>query len=322
MARRRTSIDDKLAALDGLSLRLDADSRRQALASALGEPQARLVAKAAALAAEQLVYELVPVLLETYARFLREEDPHCVAKNAIVHALVALDCHDVDFYLAGLRYRQPEPVWGGSVDTAVGVRSGCAMGLVGTGHARALHELTFLLTDPEARAREGAVRAIACGNPREAELLLRFKLLIGDREPEVLGECFTGLLAVAPEESLPLIAEYLKDDDEAVRQYAALALGESRLPEALTALQRAWDDPLAPAALCRALVEAAGLHRSDAAIDWLLGIAAGAPLALAATALESLAIYRHQPQLTERVREVLARRGEQQLQAVFQRLWA
>ncbi len=53
------------------------------------------------------------------------------------------------------------------------------------------------------------MRAISCGYPREAEALLRFKVLVGDENPEVLGECFTGLLAIAPEECLALVASNL-----------------------------------------------------------------------------------------------------------------
>ena len=49
-------------------------------------------------------------------------------------------------------------------------------------------------------------RAIACGNPREAEVLLRFKVLVGDSEAEVVEECFTGLLTVAPQEWMRLVA--------------------------------------------------------------------------------------------------------------------
>jgi HEAT repeat protein len=80
-------------------------------------------------------------------------------------------------------------VWGGLADAAIDVRCSCAMGLVATGYFRAVQELTALLNDPEWRARAGAARAISCGNPREAEALLRFKVLVGDPEPEAIGEC-------------------------------------------------------------------------------------------------------------------------------------
>src|SRR5690606_20890687 len=152
-----------------------------------------------------------------------------------------------DFWLAGIRYVQAEPSWGRAVDTAVDVRCNCALGLVNSRYRRAIIELTTLLNDPERRVRAGAARAISCGDPHQAEPLLRFKVQIGDQDAEVLGECFTALLAIAPEESMALVGSHLSDADEAVRDYAALALGESRHPLALDALKAAWDGKLVSA---------------------------------------------------------------------------
>ena len=208
MARRpQPNVDEELAALDELPG--ERAAKIEALQRALGGHY-RIAAKAARAAEDALLYELIPSLKSSYARFLvkpLKQDPNCFAKKALARALVALDCNDVDFMLAGVRYRQLEPVWGGTADTAVDVRTSCAMGLVASGYPRALVELTALLNDAEAGARLGAVRAIACGNPREAELLLRAKALAGDAEAQVLGECFTGLLAVAPEQSIAFVAE-------------------------------------------------------------------------------------------------------------------
>src|SRR5690606_12273497 len=169
-----------------------------------------------------------------------KQDPQCLAKAAITAALLALECDDVDFWLAGIRYVQPEPTWGRAVDTAVDVRCNCALGLVNSRYRRAIIELTTLLNDPERRVRAGAARAISCGDPLQAEPLLRFKIQVGDMDAEVLGECFTALLAMAPEDSMSLVSAHLCNADEAVRDYAALALGESRHPLALDELKAAW----------------------------------------------------------------------------------
>src|SRR5262249_35118277 len=158
----------------------------------------------------------VPDLLAAYPQFLMDpvrRDPHCIAKGAIARALVELDCEDVDFFLEGIRYRQLEPGWGGANDSAIDVRCSCAMGLAASGYSRAVQELVALLNDSEWRARVGAARAISCGNPREAEAILRFKVLIGDTEPEVIGECFTGLLSITAAECLPFVAQYLSGAD-------------------------------------------------------------------------------------------------------------
>ncbi|HEX7238317.1 MAG TPA: HEAT repeat domain-containing protein, partial [Gammaproteobacteria bacterium] len=219
------------------------------------------------------------------------------------------------------RYRQLEPVWGGTADTAVDVRASCAMGLVASGYARALVELTALLNDSDAAARIGAVRAIACGNPREAELLLRAKALAGDAEPQVLGECFTGLLAVAPDESLKFVAGYLAHADEAVRELAALALGESRLEAALAPLKEAWGGVLVGEEFRRTLLRAAAANRSEAAFDWLLSIVAESRVPVALEVVETLAIYNRNAKLAQRLEAALTERGERELLDRFAALW-
>jgi hypothetical protein len=321
-AKRKDDVDADLAALEALPA--ERPARGAKLADALRARHYRVVAKAARLAEEGLWYELVPALLAAFPRFLDKPpktDPNCLAKKAIVRALVALDCGDVEFYRRGLGLRQPEPVWGGTRDTAAEVRSFCAMGLVAGGYSRALVELTTLLHDAEPEARIGAVRAVACGNPREAELLLRAKALAGDAEPPVVGEALAGLLAVAPEDAVPFVAGYLKAADEAVRELAALALGESRLDAALAPLKEAWNDVLVSESVRRALLRAAAAHRSEAAFAWLLALVADSRAALALEVIDALALYRHNAKLAERLEATLRERGDDALLARFGELW-
>jgi HEAT repeat protein len=230
-----------------------------------------------------------------------KKDPHCIAKAAITGALLALECRDVDFWLAGMRYRQPEPVWGGSSDTAVDVRCNCALGLVNTSYSRAMPELALLLNDPEKRVRAGAVRAISCGTPHEAEPLLRYKVLVGDDDPEVLAECFGALLAIAPDESVPFVAARLRDTAHGVGDYAALALGESRHPAALEFLKSAWNEPFASDEVRAVLARAAAVHRSEAAFDWLISIIAEGHERVAEIAADALSVYERNTQSMERV---------------------
>ena len=314
MARRpQPDVDAELAALDELP------AERAAKVEALKRGLAghyRVAAKAARVAEDALLYELIPSLESSYARFLDKplkKDPSCVAKKALARALVALDAGNVEFFAAGLTLRQLEPVWGGTADTAADVRASCAMGLVASGYPRALVELTALLNDAEAAARMGAARAIACGNPREAELLLRAKALAGDAEPQVLGECFTGLLAVEPDESLKFVAGYLTHADEAVRELAALALGESRLDAALAPLKEAWNGVLVGEEFRRALLRAAAAHRSEAAFDWLLGLVGEARVPVAMAIIEALAPYKHDARLMQRLTSALTERGDEAL---------
>lgn len=322
MANRR-SIEEKLDELDALPALGDRPLLCRGVEAALGDRQYRLVAKAATMAGEELLYELIPALLAAYRRFLEQalkRDPNCFAKKAIARALVELDCDDVAFFLEGVRYRQLEPVWGGSMDSAIDIRCSCAMGLVASGHSRALVELTELLHDPEAQARAGAVRAIARGNPREAELLLRSKVLHGDPEPAVIGECFTGLLAVEPDEAPGFVARFLSSMDDEVQELAALALGESRLDSALGHIQEAWESVPGPE-LRHALIHAAALHRSDAAVDWLVAEFRTAGARTAEEMVRILANYKYNATLTRRMGEALDRRDNRALSELFSKLW-
>ena len=61
-----------------------------------------------------------------------EAGPHCLAK-APSQPPCWPRCDGIGFWLFGMRYRQHEPVWGATTDTAVDLRSTCAMGLVNTG---------------------------------------------------------------------------------------------------------------------------------------------------------------------------------------------
>jgi len=323
MAPRR-STEDKLADLRALDDEQDPAVRASAIRAALGDRHQRVVARAAGLVADESLTDLAPDLVAAFRRFLDnpiKSDPNCVAKEAVVRALVRLEHDDAELFREGIRYRQQEPVWGGTTDTAVEVRASCAMGLVVTGHPRALVELTDLLGDPEAGARAGAARAIACGNPREAELLLRTKVLLGDAEPGVIGECFAGLLAVEPDESAAFVARYLTSGGEVIRELAALALGGSRSPDALRYLRAAWDEELPSSSFRPVLIRAVAVHRSEAAVEWLLSVVESEDVALAEEALAALAAHKRTPKLAARLERLIARRDDDRVREMFSELW-
>ena len=139
--------------------------------------------------------------------------------------------------------------------------------------------------------------------------MLRLKVQIGDTEPQVIGECFGALLAIAPEYSLPFVAAYLHEKDQPLQEYAALALGESRRPEALKLLRDAWTDSVTPEGR-GALIRAAALQRSEPAFEWLLEIIATDTPTLAAVAVEALSVYERNTKLLEQVNAAKARRDQ------------
>jgi HEAT repeat protein len=311
MARARQSPEELLAKLSELSSLPDRTAQVALVKSALADRSARVVAKAATLCSEQALRELTPEIKEAYSRLLVDavkRDPQCLAKQSITRALVELDCSDVEFFQHGIRYHQLEPVWGGSVDTAVEVRSSCAMGLVASGYWRALPEVTALLADKEVRVREGAARAISCGNPQAAEVLLRFKVLTGDKESAVIGECFTGLMAIAADECVSFVAEHLRNDNDEIRDFAALALGESRHPEAVAHLKSAWDTAELDQDFRIVLIRAAAVHRSDAAFEWLLSLIENDRKKFADAAVDALAVYERNTKLAAQIHQALANR--------------
>ena len=314
--------EEQLANLNQLYSLDDEQAITQVIKQALHSKSFRVIAKAAKICEEKLLYQMEDELIASYQRLLKQKDPNCLAKSAIMRALVAQDCHDVDFYLAGLRYVQNEPGWGGPTDSAVDIRCSSAMGLVSTTYPRAMVELLTLLNDPEPNARMGAARAIKYGLRYEATLVFKPKLFCGDEEPEVLGECMSGLLTVDPDYSLPFIATYLDSTDDILFELAALALGDSRLDEALEALQAAWGHTFAiHAERRRALFKAIALHRSDAALDWLLGKLEDADAGLLETGIEVLAVYKHRQALKDRVEKIVGDSGNRRHHALYREYW-
>ena len=104
-------------------------------------------------------------------------------------------------------------------------------------------------------------------------------------------------------------------------QLAALALGESRLDAALPPLLAAWQQPLQSRSVRRALLRAAVAHRSEAALVWLLSLAAESRIETALEVVEALALYKHNTKLAERLDSVLAKRDERELLERFAELW-
>lgn len=299
----------------------DAEGVLVATRQALADRHPLLVARGAEIAGDRLIYALEADLIAAYARFLDQpvkRDPGCMAKGTIARALVALDCQDAEFFIAGIRYRQPEPVWGGSADTAVDLRTSCAIGLAATSHPRALIHLVDLLHDPEPHARAGAARAIACTQPLAAEAVLRSKALAGDPDPEVTGECLSALLQVASEDAIALVGGFLDAADTDVSALAALALGESHLEAALELLRGRWDAEPFKRERHRMLLRAAALHRSELALDWLLDMVITGDRISAERVVTEIAAYRNSARARDALRAAVTERGEPAVTACFE----
>jgi hypothetical protein len=304
----KQAFDQKLAALEELRTAEDA---APALRKALKDRNNYYVAKAASIAGQRQLAELTPDLLAAMDRFFTDAvktDPQCWAKNALIKALKDLGHRGPAVYLRGIEHIQMEPVWGGQADSAGTLRGACALALVECS-LDALEILRYLcdrLADTVSTVRVDAALAIGqLGLPAGA-LLLRLKALIGDEEPEVVGQCFASLLSLILDEAVGFIAVFLRKGKEEIRAEAAAALAQSRLEPALDELIGLWRERLTPDLRASMLLALAASPLAKAG-EFLLSVLLEAPDDdLAKTAITALARSRFHGELEERARAAVA----------------
>jgi len=318
MAKSHT-LEDSLAALGDLRRQPVTDATIEALRQALRSRISHVVAKAAQVSGELWLRVLTGDLATAFERFLVnpvKSDPGCRAKAGIARALYELGDDPGAVFPRGIRHRQLEPVYGGREDTAPELRALCAMGLVRLGHPDAMVELADLLADPEAAARVGAIRAVMAADEPGAEPLLRLKALAGDADASVLSECLGALLSLAPQRSLAFATRFLGHADPVAQEAAALALGGSRLREALPVLC-AWWERTSAVELRRTALLAVAMLRHEDALALLVTLVSEGTGPDARDALAALGTYRHDDALRARVESVVAARSDVDLRAAF-----
>ena len=318
---KRLSTEDALAAIHAIRQAPEKYDLARDLAPFLRHKSNHVVAAAAATAERMEAGALAPDLVEAFERLMRDPsklDPGCKATIAIAQALIQLEDSAAKLYFAGIRHVQMEGSFGRMVDAAAPLRGLCARGLARMGHPDALLECVTLLADSEIPARTGAIRAIADSGRPDGVLLLRLKILLGDQEIEVTGECFGALLSLDPEGSVGFVAKFLNSDVEGIGEQAALALGESRLAAAFAVLREAWERGGASEQR-RTLLTAIAMLRIDEALEFLLGRLREESALVAADALAGLAFYARDEAVLARVEEIIRARGDGALDAVFAR---
>jgi hypothetical protein len=275
------------------------------------------VAAAADIAAEKGLREFVPEMISAFGRFMEDgekTDKGCAAKTAILKALVRFEYMGGDIFAASAHYIQMEPVYGGHEDTAVEMRSLCALSLARINHVDCHYILADMLVDREEGVRIAAVKAITYLGALEGELMLRLKALAGDKDA-VLGECFLGLMTMSPNRSLEFVKRYLNDETPpGVLEGAAIAVGSSHLPEALSTLRMVWER--GTAFTRRSLLLAIALVRSDEAFEYLLTAVRAEDRRTAVEALAALHLFPAAPYVS-RVREAVKARKDPQVEAKF-----
>lgn len=319
-------IERELVALAELRGFETSDESVRALRKALGDKVNVMVAKAATLAAEMQVRTLIPELCAAFDRLLIDPlktDPKCWAKEAIAKALKDLGHAESAIFLKGVRHVQLEPVWGGEADTAATLRATCALALLEcTDLTREdkLWHIVRLLTEAAPSSRKDAALALESLEGREAALLLRIKARMGDRDSTVTGQVFESLLRIEGEGAVPFVVEFLRTTTEEVREEAALALGASRLADAIAALKKILmqkHSPLDYEVILRAL----SISRHEEAVQFLLEVIRSRPSREAIAALDALKPFGDSSEIRDKVSEAVASRSETEIQREFQRLF-
>jgi len=317
------SFERELAQLEALSGQApDADGIER-VRRALASENNYLVAKAAGLAARHNLAGLLPEVLAAFDRFFIDavkSDPQCWAKNALVKALVKLECRDATVYLRGLRHTQEEPVWGGHSDTAGALRGTCTHALVDCDSLNETALLNILLEpllDQDKTVRMEAARAIGQVGGVSATLLLKLRVLLRKEAPEVLGACFSALFGMEHNDRLgaiSLVADFLDDGEEAAAE-AAFALAETHEPAALAPLidrRRQGADAWFGSVLDQAIV----LSRLPEGMDFLLGVIEK-DVRQAPSALDAISRVHSSPEVRARVAQSVARSKSERVLLAF-----
>lgn len=273
------------------------DKLRAALQSSTGY----LIAAAANLVGEHRLEALVPELAPAFERLCDDpvkRDPACRGKLAVVRALHTLDHWDDRVFVAGLRHIQKEG-WARE-DTAGELRGVCGLAHAHFARGDALDVLAELLGDPERTARIAAAQALGDAGRPDATALLRFKVLAGDPEPQVLAACIESLFDLARDASYSFVLRLLAEHDQRA-EVAALALGGARMAAAFDALT-SWCMGATSEQRHRIGYLALALLRADPATDYLLdAIGSHGPLDAIAAA-RALATFKDDTTVVDRVR--------------------
>jgi hypothetical protein len=276
MPPKRT-FDAELATLEALR-DVSPESAEPELVKALNLRNNFLVAKAAAVALHHRLIGLTPNLAAAFPRFLEDpakSDPQCWAKNALAKTLAAFEYQGPELFLTGMHHIQLEHVWGGKADSAGTLRGTCALALVQCrefNSHRVLTHLTPLFADKELSVRVNVVRAVEQVGTDSAALLLRLRAELASDAPELLGACYSGVLALEGPVAIPWAAQFLPPEDDAAAE-AAMAIAETHTPDAFQLLRTTFAKARDPW-FRTAVLSAMALTRQQEATDWLLDLIA------------------------------------------------
>ena len=288
------------------------------LRSSLADKSNIVVAEAAKIVGEQKIADLDAELVAAFDRLMidpEETDPRCRAKIAIAEALNQIEHDQPDVFLRGLSHWQ-ESGRPGEDDPAAPLRGISAFGLTRINHTGIVILLTDLLHDSALAPRVAAAQSL--GETRSAAALpfLRY-IARSSGSRDIVEACLTGLMVAAPRDSLPFVAGFLRGP---YADGAALALAESRLPEALKVLTDHW--PTARGGEHgETLLLAIAMTRLPASIDFLIDLLAKDKES-APSILSALTIHRHNDAIRDRIAAVVAQHSDAAITKRFEAKFA
>lgn len=313
-------VEEKLAKIEALRHSQLTEADFEWFKNWLAKEKNFVVASIAKIVAQKELISLQDDLADTFDRFMQDpvrSDPGCTAKTEIAHTLQTLQYSRPGIFEKGISHFQLEPVYGGKEDTAAALRVNCALGLVQQNPPDVAFYLADLLADPVRDARIGAVRAIAFSGQAFGAPLLRYAARVLENDPGLMYEIFAGLLTIDAQRSTQFVGVYLAHPSTAVRESAALALGENGTNEALQYLSSAWETSLDPAER-EIYLTALTLLRTDEAIDFLFSIIQHDPTARAEEALLAILTYLQDQSIFIRLKSVVENRNESRLLKILE----
>ena len=321
-------LEDQLAKLSSLEIVLADGSSHpaavEALKKALGTKSNHVIARAATLAAEHQLNDLVEDMAKAFEWLIKtptRSDKGGTGLTALAKSLALLSYPNADLFRKGSFHIQMEPVYGGKVDVADHLRGWCAQGLAQTGDPNAMVDIARLLVDACSQTRKGAAAAVEISGRSDIGLpLLSMKLAIGDADPQVIGQCVTAVLHLAGADAIDLITPLLKSEDESLVEQVLLALGQSRKDEAFGLIEGFYEDCITSTMKKSALLALAML-RSDRAMNYLKDLVDDGNTQEAEHAIEALGIYSYDQKLKADILQICQDREDafllKQAQTVF-----
>ena len=219
------------------ALEADTEGALELVTKRLSDRSAHVIARAVRALSELGLEQLLPELAPLFTSRIQDgakRDPGCGIKKNIVQAYIDFSCeHEEDavaVFREGITLVQLEPVFGGKVDSAPGLRGLCALGLLNSARRDVLFDVLPLLADSEIEARLGAVRAISSSGAPGGDAVLQLQVL-QEREPEVVLEAMLGYLKARGARALPFALLQVDSRRDAIVEAIILAVGEARIVE-------------------------------------------------------------------------------------------